>query len=154
MESLRSPEPSSPCSLRLYVYRQYLPLTEAILALGKRVFAVPDARPSSSASCLEHACQYSSFSHATPRVFTGDVPVYQRLMACPRVTKASSADFFLFPVPLGSWMVLSWEKRDVHGGLGREAHDLTKRLVAETSKFKLPHLRRSTAPRHLFLFSK
>ena len=33
------------CSLRLYVYREYLPLTEDILKLGARIFAVPGGEP-------------------------------------------------------------------------------------------------------------
>ena len=83
------------------------------------------------------------------QAFTGDVPIYQHLMrSCRLVTDPADADYFFFPVPLGAWMVLAWT-----GGLRREVAQLSRRAVEMTSKIMLPHLRRATAPRHLFLFS-
>ena len=100
------------CSIRLYVYEQYEPLLEAILRVGRQMFTLhePGRRLVSNATCFEHEpCQYSDFANATPRVFTGEVPIYQRLVQrCRRVTDPSQADLFVVPVPLSSLQVLSW----------------------------------------------
>lgn len=115
-------QPLTPtCGLRLYVYEQYEPLLEAILRVGGQMFTLhepksePGVSPSrrrrlvSNATCFEHDCQYNDFSNATPRVFTGEVPIYQRLVhRCRRVTDPSQADLFVVPVPLSSLQVLSW----------------------------------------------
>ena len=105
------------CGLRLYVYEQYEPLLEAILHVGGQMFTLHEPggvslsrrRLVSNATCFEHDCQYRDFANATPRVFTGDVPIYQRLVQrCRRVTDPSQADVFVVPVPLSSLQVLSW----------------------------------------------
>ena len=109
---------TQPCGLRLYVYEQYEPLLEAILHVGGQMFTLHEPggvplsrrrRLVSNATCFEHDCQYRDFANATPRVFTGDVPIYQRLVQrCRRVTDPSQADVFVLPVPLSSLQVLSW----------------------------------------------
>ena len=48
------------CSLRLYVYREYLPLTEDILKLGARIFAVPASTSPSDGSLAESSSRSRS----------------------------------------------------------------------------------------------
>ena len=151
----------SPCSMRLFIYNlnaqrsapapgvheRSTPLSRQ-LAFGVRVFG------NQSISCLEGACVSQSWGNMTARQYTGEVPIYQRLLQlCPVVNDPTHADLFVVPFFFGFLQGIGWSLSDRKYGPGtRAAHG---RIVHDAlgAIAHLDHLNRSTAHRHLFLFS-
>lgn len=140
-----------PCKLRIFVYRSYLPHLELQRASG-RFFGWSNSyvEHDHNISCLEGPCLYSSFGANNIRQYTGEVPIYKRLVTqCPTTADPAAADIFLVPFFFGYMMSLGWQLKTAEWRA--EHRDMMK--AALDAKRLLPHLTNRTAARHLFLFT-
>ena len=143
------------CSLRIFLYRSYLPHLHLQEASG-RFFGFSHNKDR-NASCLEGPCYYKTFGMHNILQYTGEVPIYQRLIStCPTTDDPNAADLFLVPFFFGYMMTLGWQLKTIHSATGwatwkAEHQEMMKAALA--AKGLLPHLNNQTAARHVFLFS-
>lgn len=175
------------CGMRVFVYTSYIEHLAHQLETG-RLFGFPlrnesihgtlrtgsngkDAHgdavarllPSRRRSCLEDACNYSTFVSDpvskfgwSIRQYTAEVPIYERIITkCPVTADPESADLFLVPFYFGFMMTLGWVIRDLPSNARAVASAEHREMVnaAREVHKALPHLNERTADRHVFLFT-
>ena len=152
----RAPKRSPPCRLRIFLYTSHLHYLRQQQRSG-HIFGFStettnDGGSIQKVSCLEAPCSFDTFIRNNTRQYTGEVPVYHRLVnTCQLTTDPSKADVFLVPFFFGYMMTLGWSV-GAYGIAGRAEHREMMRAAVSIGK-SLPHLNNNTAARHIFLFS-
>ena len=152
------------CQLRMFVYHTHLAKMNALFRYGRHfdeVFIEDEQEQlavfrnwSRASSCLEKRCYYNSFGFHNNRAFTGDVPIYDRLMStCPQVDDPAQADFFLVPWCFGAVSTFGWDKVKKRRR-AKELRALEKHSTELLSPQALEHYSSATADRHVILYSQ
>ena len=147
--SASPPRPTAPafarrsCAMHIYTYPQlHAALDELLRFMG--------ANDPSSCRPEDESCQLDTFHVLTRRQYTGDVPLWRALQACPRAPSAEAADAIVVPYLFGSVTTIKWGQywrwsaRQYLDGLRRNGSTLLA---------SLPRLDVPSASKHVLLWT-
>lgn len=156
----RGAQRGPPCSLRTYVYPHLQPYLEHQLRTAHLFLPLPDAHLAApgapkNVSCLQRPCAYnSSFKDWNIRQYTAEAAIYERIVAqCPLVADPSQADMYLVPFLFGFMMSIGWVHPQLKGSSPQRLEHGVMVAVTERMRAQLTHLNRTTASRHVILFT-
>ena len=134
--------------MRLYTYPDHHKLLHELLAAATPIV-------SKNTSCLhsdmEWACQEDDFVTHNGRLWTAELPIFERLMSvCERADTPQDADAFLVPLLFGMLSSFAW---GLHNGGGGTMRGIKHKFSQEATKFfaRPPHLTEKSAARHIYL---
>ena len=137
-----------PCRIKLYTYPDHHKLLHELLAAATPIL-------SKNASCLhsdmEWACQEDNFVSHNGRLWTAELPIFERLLsACGRTDSPHEADAFLVPLFFGMLSSFGW---GLFNGGGGTMRGLKHKFSQEATKLfaRPPHLTEENAARHIYL---
>ena len=129
--------------MHIYTYPQlHAALDELLRFMG--------ANDPSSCRPEDESCQLDTFHVLTRRQYTGDVPLWRALQACPRAPSAEAADAIVVPYLFGSVTTIKWGQywrwsaRQYLDGLRRNGSTLLA---------SLPRLDVPSASKHVLLWT-